>query len=141
VIRVEYEAEAGRIAVTNMTTGRRALATAPNRALAIGGIAAVEVPAFGLRIVINEDFVVGRDNRAPFDNPGLNELVLSADHDWTSGTAMLDRAHSRFGATGADVTVVLESARLEAIDEALVEASIASTAAAAAALPRVEMAC
>lgn len=141
VIRVEYEAETGRIAVTNMTTGRRALAIAPNRTPAIGGVAAVEVPAFGLRIVINEDFVVGRDNRAPLDNPGLNEFVLSADHDWTSGTAMLDRAHFRLGAAGADVTVVLESARLEAIDEALVEASIASAAAAAAALPQVEMAC
>lgn len=141
VIRVEYEAEAGRIAVTNMTTGRRALAPAPNRAPAIGSIAMVDVPGFGLRIVINEDFIVGRDNRAPLDNPGLNEFVLRAEHDWASGAALLDRAHFRFGPTGAEVTVTLDSARVEAIDDALVEASIASAPAAAAALPRVEMAC
>jgi flagellin-like hook-associated protein FlgL len=140
-IRVEYEAGLGRISVTNMTTGRRALATAPNRAPAIGSVETVEVPAFGLRILLNDGFLVARDNRAPLDNPGLNEFVLQADHDWISGAAVLDRAHFDLGRDGEDKPVVLESARLAEIDEALIHASIVTASAAADALPRAERAC
>ncbi|MBT5416219.1 MAG: hypothetical protein HOH66_15715 [Rhodospirillaceae bacterium] len=140
VIRVEYDAPGSRIAVTNMTTGRRALAAAPTRGPAIGKTLAVEVPGFGMRIDLNDGFLAGRANLAPLKNPGLNEFVLEEEHEWTTAVAMLDRAVFPLGDDG-EAAISLESARLEEIDETLPCASIATAAQAGATLPRIERAC
>lgn len=140
-IRVDYDARRRRIEVTNLATGRRALAAGPARTPGIGTTVAVELPSFGLSVHLNDNFLVAHDNGAPLKNPALNEFVVSSEHERGLTVEMRDRAIFRYADGGEVVTVELDSARLEELDQALVRASIATADEAEAALVRVERAC